>query len=289
MSEATKAWTVLELIQWTAGFLGQKGIEKPKREAEDLLGHVLELDRLKLYLAFEALPSPAELSKFRDLVARRAKREPLQYLTGWQPFMGLKIKADARALIPRPETERLAELALERLKPCGQAGFFADIGCGSGCISLALLNGSECQGIATDSSAEALALASENAIDLGLAGRVKFSQGWGIDALKGAPPLDLIVSNPPYIPEGERASLQPEVRDYEPAQALFAGPDGLAVSRGICAQAAAHLKPGAWLALELAAGQPQALMALMNKAEWADLKTEKDQYGVERFLLAQRL
>jgi release factor glutamine methyltransferase len=288
MSEE-RTWTVLQLIQWTTGFLKNKGIENSRREAEDLLGQVLELDRLKLYLAFETLPSPAELAKFRDLVARRAKREPLQYLIGWQPFLGLRIKSDSRALIPRPETERLAELALERFKPLGEAGRFADIGTGTGCLALALLKGSEGRGLATDVSQAALDLAVENAAALGLQERLEFKLGSCLEplsSLKG--PLDLLLSNPPYIPETERNSLQPEVKDYEPASALFSGPDGMAVLSGLCARAGEYLKNGAWFMLECGQGQPGKVMALLEGGPWRSSFVEKDPYGIERFVLAQK-
>lgn len=289
MSEA-RTWTVLELIQWTTGFLKQKGIENPRREAEDLLGHVLELDRLKIYLAFETSPSPAEIAGFRNLVARRAKREPLQYLLGWQPFMGLKIKTDARALIPRPETERLVELALERMKP---DGYFADIGTGSGCIALALLKGSSATGIATDTSAAALALAAQNAAALDLSSRLEWLQGDALQPLKGRDglKLDLLISNPPYVREDERSGMMPEVRDYEPAVALFAGPDGLSVLRDIAAQAPDFLRSGAWMVLECAKDQPMSLIASvpgLSGSNWSQVQAQKDQYGVERFLLARR-
>jgi release factor glutamine methyltransferase len=281
-----KTWTVLELIQWTKGFLQQKGIENSRREAEDLLGQVLELDRLKLYLAFETTPSPVEVAAFRGLVARRAKREPLQYLLGWQPFMGLKIKTDARALIPRPETERLVELALECLKPDGH---FADIGTGSGCIALALLKGSAATGIATDISVEALELAAENARALELASRLELLHGQGLAPLQsGAAKLDLLVSNPPYIPEADREGLMPEVRDYEPATALFGGAEGMDLLRSIGSQAHAFLKSGAWMLLECGQGQPARLREELSPLFWNNLRAEKDQFGVERFLLAQR-
>lgn len=281
----TKVWTVLELIQWTTGFLKQKGIESGRREAEDLLGHVLELDRLKLYLAFEDKPSPAELARFRELVARRGKREPLQHLLGWQPFMGLKINCDARALIPRPETEVLAGLASDSIRELGAPARFADLGTGSGCIALAIASKTEASGIGTDRSEAALALAAENAEALGLQGRLAWQRREFAAGLDGS--FDLIVSNPPYIAPADRASLQPEVRDFDPEGALYAPDGGMADLKAILKAAPAALKGGAWLMLECGKGQPEALKAGLSEG-WAEVKTAKDQYEVERFLLLRK-
>jgi len=280
-----KTWTVLELIQWTTGFLKQKGIEGSRREAEDMLGSVLELDRLKLYLAFETLPTPPELAKFRELVARRAKHEPIQYILGWENFCGMKIKCDPRALIPRPETERLAELAVEFLKPLGEAGRFADVGTGTGCIALAILAKTGASGVATDLSPEALALARENAAALGADARLQFLEGPLCAPLEGS--YDLIVSNPPYIPDGEREGLESEVKDHEPAGALFSGADGVRELRAILAEAPSKLKPGGALMLECGKGQPEALKAGLSGA-WASSEIGKDQFDVGRFLLLRK-
>ncbi len=287
---ADRIWTVLELIQWTGNFLAQKGVENARREAEELLGHVLELDRLKLYLAFETVPSPVELAAFRALVARRAKREPLQYLLGYERFCGLRLKVDARALIPRPETERLAEMAIERFKPSGASGHFADIGTGSGCIALALLHSGEGTGYATDISEQALALASENAALLGFEKRLTFLKGAGILPLKteGLRDLDLLISNPPYIAPEERATLQPEVRDFEPGSALFADQGGIVVLQELALSAQEFLKPGGWLMLEGGPGHAETLLPLLDKGIWDEAAALKDPFGVPRYLVARR-
>ena len=280
-----KIWTVLELIQWTTAFLKGKGIEGSRREAEDLLGSVLELDRLKLYLAFETIPTPPELAKFRELVARRAKHEPVQYILGWENFCGMKINCDPRALIPRPETERLAELAIEFLKPLGEAGRFADVGTGTGCIALALLAKTAATGVATDLSVDALALARENAAALGLEARLEFFEGPLCAPLQAA--FDLIVSNPPYIPDGDREGLESEVKDHEPAGALFSGEDGLRELKALLGQAPAKLKAGGRLMLECGKGQPEALKAGLSSA-WASAEIVRDQFDVGRFLLLRK-
>jgi release factor glutamine methyltransferase len=274
--------TVLELLQLAAGYLDKKGVASPRREADALLGHVLEKDRLHLYLAFEERPSTTEVDLFRALMKRRGEREPLQYLVGEGNFMGLRLKLDKRALIPRPETEALAQ-RLRALVAAGGSG--ADIGTGSGCLALSLAaHGLDIQ--ATDVSADALALASENAVMNGLQAKLRFAQGSLLQPVTGM--LDLIVSNPPYIPEG--TALQPEVGGFEPAQALFGGADGLSLLRPLLAEAPSKLKPGAWLALECGEGQPK-LLAVDAQASgaWAQVLIEEDPFGVPRFLLTQRI
>jgi release factor glutamine methyltransferase len=271
----------LELLQLAAGYLEKKGVASARREADSLLGHVLEKDRLHLYLAFEERPSSTEVDLFRALMKRRGEREPLQYLLGEGRFLGLRLKMDKRALIPRPETEALAG-RLRRLVGPGARG--ADIGTGTGCLALSLAaHGVDM--LATDVSAEALALAQENALLNGLEGKLRFAQGSLLEPVTEA--LDLIVSNPPYIIQG--TALQPEVGGYEPALALFGGADGLSLLRPLLVQAPSKLKPGAWLALECGEGQPVLLGDDARRTgAWSEILIEEDPFGVPRFLLAQR-
>lgn len=273
--------TVLELLQLAAGYLQKKGVFSPRREADALLGHVMEKDRLHLYLAFEERPTAAEIDLFRGLMKRRGEREPLQYLVGEGKFLGLRLKLDKRALIPRPETEALAK-RLRALAPAGARG--ADIGTGSGCLALSLAaHGLDM--LATDLSQDALDLAQENAALNSLEGKLRFAQGSLLDPLDGL--YDLIVSNPPYV-EAD-AELEPEVKDHEPAGALFAGADGMDLLRPLLQGAPEHLKPGAWLALECGQDQPAALVeGARATGAWAELLVEEDPFGVPRFLLARR-
>jgi release factor glutamine methyltransferase len=277
--------SVLELLTLAAGYLEKKGVPSARREADALLGHVLACDRLHLYLRFEEQPEAPQVDAFRALMLRRGEREPLQYLLGQARFLDLKLAVDKRALIPRPETEGLAKrlrglLALEDAR-C------ADIGTGTGCLALSLAQ----QGaavLATDLSAEALALAAENAAANALAGRLRFKQGDGLAALEGEAPFDLIVSNPPYIAAGD-SSLAPEVAAHEPALALFSGPQGLDLLQRLLDGAPAHLKPGAWLALECGLGQPAGLAERARAAgAWAQVGIEKDVFDVDRFVVCQR-
>jgi release factor glutamine methyltransferase len=279
--------TVLELLTLAAGYLEKKGVPSARREADALLGHVLACDRLHLYLRFEEAPLAGEVDAFRALMLRRGEREPLQHLTGRCRFAGLELACDRRALIPRPETEDLAKLALGLLgDPVGKA--CADIGTGTGCLALALAKAGA-NVTAVDLSPEALDLARANAEALGLAGAITFLAGDLCGPLAGLPMLDLIVSNPPYVAETDRAALAPEVGQWEPAMALFSGPQGLDAPRRLLAEAPALLAHGAWLAMELGLGQP-ALLAGDARASgaWAEVRVEKDGFEVDRFLVCRR-
>lgn len=284
-------WTVLRLLRWTADYLEKKGVESGRREAEDLLGGVLELDRLKLYLAFEQVPSPVELSAFRALVKRRGEREPLQYLQGSVDWAGLRLSVDKRALIPRPETEALALEVVRLCQGLNADDLIMDLGTGSGCIALALAKALPARVLATDASSEALDLARANASALGLEGKLGFEAGALFEPLqrKGLSGLAAIVSNPPYIPVGRQGSLQAEVERWEPHGALFAGVEGLDVLTPICEQAGAYLRAGGLLALECDEGQPAGLaQALSAQGQWQEVRVGRDPFNVERYLFARR-
>ncbi|MGE9293494.1 MAG: peptide chain release factor N(5)-glutamine methyltransferase, partial [Puniceicoccales bacterium] len=240
-----------------------------------------------LYLQFDRLLTESELAAMRPLVARRGKREPLQHLLGEAHFHGLVLKADARALIPRPETEELVELLVERLGATPPATV-CDLGTGTGAIALALAAAfPQAQITAVDASAAALTLAGENAATAGLAERVRFVESDWLAALDGER-FSLIVSNPPYLTEEEWEQVEPEVRDWEPKSALTAGPDGLDDYRKIFAAAPAHLEPGGWLALETGISQHAALADIAQEAGFATTESLNDLSGRERFFLAQQ-
>jgi release factor glutamine methyltransferase len=275
---------VLELLTLAASYLEKKSVPSPRREADALLAHVLGCDRLHLYLRFEEKPGPQEVDRFRALMVRRGEREPLQYLTGRVRFLDLDLACDRRALIPRPETEDLARLAIQLLgAPVGKA--CADIGTGTGCLAL-FLAARGARVLATDSSPAALSLAEENAAALGL--RVRFALGPLCGPLESEAPFDLIVSNPPYIAEGERAGLEPELTRWEPESALFAGEWGLDVLLPLLDSAAGRLVPGGWLALECGLGQAEVLLeTARNSGRWGAVETRRDSFGVERFLVCR--
>ena len=276
---------LLEILQKTTAYFQQKGIENARLDAELILAHVLELKRLDLYLQFERPLSAAELDAIRPLVARRAKREPLQYILGQTDFHGLVLKCDRRALIPRPETEELVELLVERLGPKPPATA-CDLGTGTGAIALALAAAfPEVTVTAVDASPDALALAAENAAANGLAGSVSFVESDWFDAL-GGQTFDLIVSNPPYLTMAEWERAAPEVKDWEPQRALAAGADGLDDLRVILQDARNRLNPGGLLALETGIAQHETLAELATEHGYASTESVKDLSKRERFFLA---
>lgn len=287
-------WTVLRMIRWCAGYLEGKGVERARLDGEYLLAHVLGLDRLQLYLQYERPLTPGELSRLKPLILRRARREPLQYILGRTSFRELELKTDARALVPRPETERLVHETLEwvgtRSEEDGPEGGLTalDVGTGTGCVGLSLAReGPFPRVCATDPSGEALALAAENARAAGVEDRVELLRGSLYEPVAGRR-FDVVVSNPPYVATGEREELQPEVRDWEPEAALFAGEDGLAVLRPLVAEAPDHVRPGGLVALEVAPGQAEAVAELLEATgAFGPPRIRKDLAGRDRVVLAE--
>ena len=277
--------TVLDVITATTDYFRNSGVESPRLNIEHLLAHVMGKRRMDLYMEFDRPLTEKELGPLRDLVRRRAQREPLQHLLGTVEFLGLTLKSDARALIPRPETEQLCELLAAQAKVADciwKSGVIADVGTGSGCIALALAHAlPDAKVIGLDASDNALALACENAERTGLAAHVAFSKSDLLSAVEG--PLDLIVANLPYIPSADIAALQPEVQ-RDPAAALDGGADGLAIIRRLLPQAAEKLRDGGLLALEVGLDQSAILAAEFSAQGWLGTKILKDHQGRERFL-----
>lgn len=277
--------TVLEIIKRTTEFLDKRGVESARLNAELLIGHALGLKRMPLYLQFERPLTEAELEKIRPLVKRRGNREPLQYITGETEFAGLKLKVDARALIPRPETERLVELLQEQL--VAPPASILDLGTGSGALALALAKLYPAATVtAVDKSEPALALARENAAGTGLAERVTFLVSDWFSALPRDRRFQLIVANPPYLSDEETAAAQPEVKDFEPAMALSAGPDSAAALGLIIPGARAWLEPGGLLACETGIAQHPRLLTLAAGAGYARTESRPDLTGRDRYVLA---
>ena len=278
--------TVLDILQKTTDFFSGKGVESARLNAELIVGHALGLKRMQLYLQFERLLTEPELERIRPLVRRRGQREPLAYVLGTAEFCGLTLKADRRALVPRPETERLVELLQERCTP--DPARVLDLGTGSGCIALALASawpGAEV--VAVDASEEALALARENGEATGLAARVQWLKSDWFSAVPVDARFDLIVSNPPYLTAEETAAAEPEVRTYEPAAALTAAESGMADLRKIIAEAPRFLAPGGWLAMETGIAQHAELLADLAKAGLRDGESVKDLAERDRFVFAR--
>lgn len=262
----------------------------PRLEAELLLAHVLGLSRAELYAYPERPLSPHQLHSYRSLVDRRARGEPLPHLTGHIEFYGLDFAVDSHVLIPRPETETLVDLALP-LVSCVRPGpgkdrrlLIADVGTGSGCIAIALaVHAPQSAVYALDLSAEALAVARANAERHRVADRITFLRS---DLLTSLPePVDLVVSNPPYIADDEWPVLPCEVREYEPRLALHGGFDGKDVMRRLLRQAPAHLRPGGALLLEIGATQGAAVTSLARQVfPTADVTLHADLAGRDRVL-----
>lgn len=296
--------TVLEAIQKSADFLGKKNVESPRLQAELLLAHLLKLPRMKLYLNFERALTPAETDALRDFVKRRGQREPLQHITGSTSFCGFEIAVNRHALVPRPETELLAEAGWNYLAACHTPSVTAlDFGTGTGCIAIAL--SAKCPNariIALDVSAEALQLAKQNAWANKVAERIEFLLGddfaaergqlarvLHVSAPAGRPPsYDLIISNPPYIPSAEIASLEPEVRDFDPRNALDGGTDGLDFYRKFASEAKPFLKPDGRIMLEFGDGQAEAIRKLFEVQKWIVEAVKEDYSHRARVLIARQ-
>lgn len=276
------------MIRWTAEYLAGKGFHNARLNAELLLAGMLGLKRLDLYLQYDRPLTPEELAEYRERLRRRARREPLQYIDGTAAFRDLVLKVDRRVLIPRPETERLVQEVLDWA--AGRADLHAvDVGTGSGAIALALATeGPFARVVATDVSPDALALARENQLRAAPAAPVEFRHGDLLEPLRGEA-VDVVVSNPPYIGDEEAPALDAEVRDWEPAGALFAGQGGLDVIRRLVPGAADVLRPGGLLALEMGAGQGAAVCAIIHETSaFAAPRVRPDLAGRDRVVLAER-
>ncbi len=278
--------TVLEIIRRTTEFLATRGVESPRLSAEHLVGHALGLGRMRLYLEFERPLTEPELARIRPLVKRRSLREPLQHILGEVDFGGLRLKVDRRALIPRPETELLVEIAVGWAAEHPPVVRVADLGTGSGAIALGLaerLPGAAV--VAIDREQAALDLARENASAVPAGARVDLMLSDWFEALPAAP-FDLIVSNPPYLAESEMTEVAPEVKEFEPRSALVAGEDGLGDLRRIISGAGGHLRRGGLLALETGPSQHAALMEAATAAGYTKVESRRDLAGRDRFILA---
>ena len=288
-----KPWTVLELINETTAYFKKKGIESARLDAELLLAHCCNRVRIQLYIDFERLVTAEELSIFRELVRRRAAREPVAYLTGYKEFWSLKIAVEKGVLIPRPETELLVEESVKILKSLSEAGLqtaILELGVGSGALSIALAQElKQCSICATDISSAALKIAQRNSRAHGCAGQVHFIRGDSLTAFRQKEVFDLIVSNPPYICSAAIAGLAPEIREHEPIKALDGGPDGLSFYRRWIPQMPVLLKRNGWAVLEMGAGQSAAISKLFqDTGTFADVQTVRDYAGHERIIRARK-
>ncbi len=278
------------LLDDAVSALSDAGVEDARRTAEWIVEEATGADRAALYARPDVVVEPAEAALVARYVARRAAGEPVQYVLGHADFYGLRLAVTPDVLIPRPETEEVVEEALRRVQATG-APWVLDVGTGSGAIALAVKHERpDAEVFAVDVSPEALAVAASNAARLGL--EVTFV---GSDALRPAfaadvpPTFDLILSNPPYVPEAERASLQVEVRDHEPPSALFVpDADPLVFYRALAGHAGALLKPGGWLVAETHADLGRSVGALWAEAGLEDVDVLPDLAGRDRIAVGRR-
>lgn len=281
--------TVLEAIQRGAEFLARKGVDSPRLQAELLLAHVLKLPRMRLYLNFERPLTAAEVDELRGLMQRRGRREPLQHLVGSTSFCGFELAVNRHVLVPRPETEVLAELGWQFLNTLNTEVVALDFGTGSGCLAVALaLQCPRARVTALEISPDALEVARRNVERHGLRERVQLLPSDGFAAVPEEARFHLIISNPPYIPTGEIETLQPEVRAFDPRLALDGGADGLTFVRRLAAEAGSRLAPGGRLMLELGDGQAAAAREIFVRQNWIVEAVREDYSQRPRFLIAGR-
>lgn len=286
-----KIWTIGRILKWTEQYFKDKGIESPRLDAEVLLAHVLEKQRIYLYVHFDEPLQPGELAAYREMIKKRVMRVPVAQILGEKEFMGLTFKVTADTLVPRPDTEILVQAAVDRLRAmAGEEPLrFADIGTGSGAICLSVLHylaGTVADTV--DISPAARAVAEENAASLGLADRVTFHTGDILQPLSGIS-FAAILSNPPYIPEADIATLAPEVRLKEPHTALSGGQDGLDFYRRLAKEAPAMLVPGGFTAFEVGIHQAGDVADLLKANPLID-RTEilPDYAGIDRVVVGWR-
>lgn len=286
-----KIWTIGRILKWTEQYFKDKGIESPRLDAEVLLAHVLEKQRIYLYVHFDEPLQPGELAAYREMIKKRVLRVPVAQILGEKEFMGLTFKVTADTLVPRPDTEILVQAAVDRLRAmAGEEPLrFADIGTGSGAICLSVLHYlSDTVADTVDISPAARAVAEENAASLGLADRVTFHTGDLLQPLSGIS-FAAILSNPPYIPEADIATLTPEVRLNEPHTALSGGQDGLDFYRRLAKEAPAMLVPGGFTAFEVGIHQAGDVADLLKANPLID-RTEilPDYAGIDRVVVGWR-
>lgn len=284
---ATAESTLLDILNKTSEWFKARGIESHRLDAQLLLGHVLGMKRLDLYMNFDRPMAEAELARYRELVKRRGAREPLQHLIGEMPFREINLKVDRRALIPRQETELIVDLVRKALEP-GRINTVLDMGVGAGPIYLSIVKEiTNCKVHGADVSPDALQLTRENAAfnDLPADNLIQS------DLFSTFPPemrWDLIVSNPPYVGENERSLLQPEVRDHDPASALFGGPEGWEFPARLIHEAYGRLQSPGVLILEIGPGQFSILKEKSASRPWKSCVSTVDYQGTERFLILHK-
>ncbi len=282
-----KVWTVQRLLKWTEEYLEKRGISSPRWEAEQLLAHLIDANRLDLYLDPHRPLLPQELTTFKDLVKRRTQGEPLQYITGRQGFWKHEFRVEPGVLIPRSDSEVLVQATLEGLKKI-ECPRILDVGTGTGCLIISILADlPKARGVATDIGTQALRLARGNATRIKVQDRLSFVLGDLLTPFKEEA-FHAIISNPPYVAEEEWDSLPKEVRDKEPPQALKGGKEGLFYLGRLIAQGWRHLLPGGFLIMEIGWQQMDKVMDLFKGKPYTGIEFFSDLGGRDRMVLGRR-
>ncbi len=286
-----QVWTIEAVVRWATEDFRARGIETPRLDAELLLAQALGSTRIALIMDAKRPLDARELARVRELVTRRRAREPIAYIVGVREFYGRSFRVDRRVLVPRPDTETLVDVVLERTRSVSMSMRALDLCTGSGCVAVTLARERPTASVvATDASEDALTLARENALRLG-AYNVAFRSGDLFAALDpGAPDgsspprrrFDVVAANPPYIPSSDIASLMPDVRDFEPRIALDGGVDGLTLVRRVVSGAPAYLEEGGVLAVEVGAGEAGDAGRLFEEAGFGDVRVRRDYAHIER-------
>lgn len=287
-SQTGSEWTILKLLNWTSGYFDEHSVESPRASAEILLAYALDLKRIDLYLKYDQPLTDGELSRYKALIKRRVKNEPVAYITGSKEFWSLDIRVTRDVLIPRPETECLVENALTLLNKTvnRKPKRILELGTGSGAVVLALAaNRAGHSYFASDSSINALRVARKNAESHLLDSRIRFFCAEWFDSLSNNPGFDLVISNPPYIVSAEISHLQPEIHEYEPWTALDGDGDGLGCLKEIIRQADSFLRPHGYLILEIGHDQKNMVQRLAEQhGRYVDIEFFKDYSGIDRIV-----
>lgn len=285
---ASEAWTIARVLKWAADDFRKRNNPSPRLDAELLLAHALAADRIRLVLDSERELSADELGRYRGLIQRRRSGEPIAYILGRREFYGLSFAVDRRALVPRPDTEPLVEVALERTRARSMHGHALDLCTGSGCVAVSFAKQRPTWRVtATDVSSDTAELAWENARRLGVVFTLNVLVGDLFAPVAGRR-FELVTANPPYIPSGDIATLDVDVRDFEPRLALDGGVDGLDLVRTIVTRAPAFLAAGGVLAVEIGHDQGPRTRELFEQAGFHDVALRRDYGGRDRVVSGLR-
>lgn len=281
----SEPWTVARVLSWASEDFKKRGIDSARLDAELLLAHTLGIDRVRLIIDARRPLEPDELASYRELIRRRREREPVAYLLGEREFYGLPMRVRPGVLIPRPDTETLVEVALDRTRGSDMYGRLLDLCTGSGCVLLAFhKHRPTWQVTGVDVSDQALAVARENATRLGLLHNCRLLLGDGFEPLRSGERFELITANPPYVSEKDMQELDPGISRYEPHLALFGGADGLDLIRRIIREAPERLVTGGVLALEVGYDQADRVAAALAERGFADIDRRRDYGGHQRVI-----